>query len=321
MAEHRLQPERFIYTYGPTAPALRVRSGDTVIAETRDARGLDRAGVPLRPEMKQASPDTNLRESNPLVGPIYVEGAEPGDLLAVHVEAIRLTRPWAWSRHNAHFGALTGEALGIRLLLNPPQPEAYFEWRLDLEAGIATLAVPKSRVGEVAVPLDPFIGSIGVAPRWGRVETALTPGEFGGNMDCPDVREGSTLLLPVWVRGAYLAFGDVHAAQGDGELCGSALETTAEVTLRLEVLKGKSATWPRAVDGEWIITMASTRPLDDALRAAVVEIVEWLATDYGYDRTEALQVLSQAGRIRVANFVDPQYTVACRFPRRLLPEG
>ncbi|MBC8231439.1 acetamidase/formamidase family protein [bacterium] len=167
--------------------------------------------------------------------------------------------------------------------------------------------------------MHPFIGSIGVAPRYGRTEMSLTPGEYGGNMDCVETKAGTTLYLPVWVRGGYFAFGDIHAAQGDGEICGVALETTAEVTVTLEVIKGKSIEWPRMEDETHIMTAGSGRPLMDALRIAHVELVKWLVDDYGFEKWEAFQVISQVGTTRIGNVVDPNYTVVAKFPKKFLP--
>ena len=134
--------------------------------------------------MKQRMPGATLRESNPVVGPIYVEGAEEGDLLAVHIQRIRLNRDFAISKQGANFGSLTGEGLGHIMLYNEPIPTIWYEWKLDLERQVGDLELPNSRLKRAEVPLSPFIGSIGVAPRFGRVETTLTPGEYGGNMDC-----------------------------------------------------------------------------------------------------------------------------------------
>ena len=138
-------------------------------------------------------------------------------------------------------------------------------------------------------------------------------------MDCVETGEGSILYLPVWVRGGYLSFGDVHAAQGDGEMCGVALETSAEVTLKVEVLKGKTADWPRIEDGTHIMVAGSARPLMNAVRIAHLELIKWLVSDYGYDKWEAIQVHSQVGTMRVGNIVDPNYTMVAKFPKAFLP--
>jgi acetamidase/formamidase len=319
MTTHHLESQTYYYTFGPHEPALRLRSGDTVVAETRDAYGYDAQRNPLPETMKQRAPGTALRESNPLVGPIYVEEARAGDLLAVHIRRIRLTRDFALSRQNSYFGCLTGEAPGRRLLYNPPVPLVWYEWQLDRDRHVGILDMPNSRLQRVEVPLQPFIGSIGVAPRFGRVEMTLTPGEYGGNMDCPDTAEGTTLYLPVWVDGAYLLFGDVHARQGDGELNGVALEVTAEVTLDIEVRKGVEAEWPRLEDATHIMVAGSTRPLDDCVRVAQVELLRWLVDEYGFQREEAWQLNAQVGTMRIGNFVDPCYTVVAKFPKAYLP--
>jgi len=316
---HMLKPQRYWYTFGPNTPALTIQPGDTIIACTRDARGLDEEMRPLPVEMKQQSDDTLYRESNPLCGPIYVIGAEVGDTLVVNIHRIRLNRSYAWSRFMPRFGSFTGEGPGRTLLLNQPLEERLFDWHLDLEKMTATLDLPQSRLGRAEIPLRPFLGSIGVAPRFGRVEMSLSPGEYGGNMDYREVTENTTLYLPVWVKGAYLAFGDVHAAQGDGEICGVALETTAEVTLEIGLEKGKTISWPRLDDGQHLAAIGSTRPLEDCARLAHLELLDWLESDYGFDRWEAFQLMSQVGSMHVANMVDPNYTVAARFPKRYLP--
>jgi len=317
---HQLEAKMYYFTFGPNEPALAVRSGDTVVARTRDAGGFDERSEPIPEAQKQRSDITVLRTGNPLVGPIYVEGAEPGDTLAVNIQKIKLNRDSAYSRHRGHFGFLTGEGAGMELFLNDPIPERRFDWRLDLEKNTGTLDLTGSRLKRLEIPLHPFIGCIGVAPRFGRIETAASPAEYGGNMDCVETREGTTLYLPVWVRGAYLAFGDVHAAQGDGELCGVALETTAEVTLGLEVIKNRSMDWPHLMDATYIMTVGNTRPLMDCVRIAVVELVKWLVNDFGFEKWEAFQAISQVATMRIGNVVDPNYTVVAKFPRKYLPD-
>ncbi|TLN18270.1 acetamidase, partial [bacterium] len=170
----------------------------------------------------------------------------------------------------------------------------------------------------IEIPLEPFIGSIGVAPRFGTYQMSLTPGEYGGNMDCPETREGTTLYLPVFVRGGYLSFGDIHAAQGDGEICGVALETTAEVKLGIGLQKGKAIDWPRLEDSDHIMVAGSARPLMDAFKIAHLELTKWLASDYGFSIPDAFQLLSQVGTCRIGNVVDTNYTVVAKFPKRYL---
>jgi len=320
MATHHLKTQIFYYTYGAHEPAVRIRSGDTVVTETRDSAGWDAQRNPLPKEMKQRVAGTSLKESNPGAGPIFIEGAQEGDMLAVHIEGIELTRDFAMSKQSEHFGSLTGEGEGHELLYNEPISTIWYEWKLDLERMVGVLDLPKSRLKRAEVKLDPFIGSIGVAPRFGRVETTLAPGEFGGNMDCVETKQGTTLYLPVWVDGGYLLFGDIHAVQGDGEVNGTALEVTAKVTLRIEVIKGKTSDWPRLENDTHIMVIGSTRPLMDCVRLSQIGLLNWLLEDYGFNREEAWQLMAQVGSMRIGNIVDPCYTVVSRFPKKFLPE-
>jgi acetamidase/formamidase len=138
-------------------------------------------------------------------------------------------------------------------------------------------------------------------------------------MDVSDVAEGATLYLPIFHDGAYFYFGDGHALQGDGELCGSGLETTMAVTFQFDVIKGRRIAWPRIETSEFLMTVGIVRPLDDALRIAAVEMVEWLEADYKFNRWDAYQTVSQLARMRVANMVDPNYAVVVKIPKRYLP--
>ncbi len=166
-----------------------------------------------------------------------------------------------------------------------------------------------------------MIGRVAVAPEGAEAFGGLWPGRFGGNMDASDVREGTTVYLPVSHDGALFYFGDVHAAQGDGEACGSGLETSAEVAFRFDLLRQKTIGWPRLEDAEHLMVAASARPLTDALRIAFVELVGWLADDHGFSRPDAYQLVSQVAVVRVANVVDPLYTVVAKFPKRQLSGG
>src|SRR6185503_18188760 len=141
----------------------------------------------------------------------------------------------------------------------------------------------------------------------------------GGNMDASDVREGTTVYLPVFHPGALFYFGDGHALMGDGEVCGSGLETSMDVAFRFGLLKKKTIAWPRFEDAEHLMVAGSARPLTDALRIAFVELIGWLVADYGFGKEDAYQLVSQTAVIRVANMVDPLYTVVAKFPKRFLP--
>ena len=317
--EYEYTPKKYHFLYGKSEPALRLKPGDSLKTSTVDARGYDSSNKPISEDVKEKDLDYVPLYSNPLVGPFYIEGAEPGDTLVVHIEGVKPNRDYAWSRIIPHFGSFTEEGPGRRFLLNEPLNDMVFHWRLDFNRNVGILKLENSKVSVVEIPLHPFIGSIGVAPRFGRREPALTPGEYGGNMDCVETKEGTTVYFPVFVRGAYLYFGDVHAGQGDGELTVVALEVSADVKIKVDLIKGKSIEWPRFEDEEHIMVAGSSKPLMEAFKIAHVEMVRWLVEDYGFDKWEAFEILSQVGRCRVGNVVDPRYTVVAKFPKKYLP--
>jgi amidase len=252
------------------------------------------------------------------VGPFHIEGAAPGDTLVVKILRLRPNRDTAVSRYNP--GGISGVAGdGRTRMLNDPLPARSFTWRLDRQRMVGILDLPNSASKRIEVPLKPMLGRVAVAPDGQEAFGGLWPGDFGGNLDASDVREGVTVHLPVFHDGALFYFGDGHALQGDGEIIGSGLETTMDVTFQFDVIKGRRIRWPRAEDDQHIMVFGSVRPLIDALRIAYVELIEWLVADYGFEKMEAFQVASQVGEVRVANVVDPNYTVVAKFPKRLLP--
>ena len=252
------------------------------------------------------------------VGPFHIEGAAPGDTLVIKIIRLRPNRDTAVSRYNP--GGISGVAGdGRTRMLNDPLPARAFTWRLDRQRMVGILDLPNSASKRIEVPLKPMLGRVAVAPAGEEAFGGLWPGDFGGNLDASDVREGVTVYLPVFHDGALFYFGDGHALQGDGEIIGSGLETTMDVTFQFDVIKGKRIRWPRVEDDQHIMVLGSVRPLIDALRIAYVELIEWLVADYGFEKMEAFQVASQVGEVRVANVVDPNYTVVAKFPKRLLP--
>jgi acetamidase/formamidase len=205
-------------------------------------------------------------------------------------------------------------------MLNEPLPARRFVWRLDRQRMVGILDLPNSASKRIEAPLKPMLGRVAVAPAGEEAWGGLWPGDFGGNLDAADVTAGATVHLPVFHPGALFYFGDFHALQGDGEIVGSGLESTADVTLQFDLIKGKRIRWPRIENDEHIMVAGSVRPLVDALRIAYVELIDWLVADYGFDKMEAYQVASQVGVVRVANVVDPNYTVVAKFPKALLPK-
>jgi acetamidase/formamidase len=205
-------------------------------------------------------------------------------------------------------------------MLNEPVPRKRFIWKINTQKMTATLDLPNSKMKQVKITLMPMLGRLATAPPADQAIPGGVPYNFGGNMDTSEAREGAIVYLPIFNKGAYFYYGDVHARQGDGEITGSGIETSADVTLQINLIKNKKIAWPRLENDEYIMVAGSIRPLMDAFRISHVEIVKWLESEYGFDRWEALQVFSQVGEARVANVVDPNYTVVAKFPKKYLPQ-
>jgi amidase len=291
-------PGDYSYVFNPyREPIARVRPGDRVTIHTDDA-------FESRITKKEDLPSRALATAkflNPQTGPIYVEGAEPGDTLAIRIETIEPTRDFAVSVLIPYFGGLT--STNMTSTLQEPLPERVWIW--DLVDGGTNLF--NEELG-VKLPWEPFLGTLAVAPDLEAI-TALSPGPFGGNMDVPDVRPGNTIYLPVWNPGALVYTGDCHARQGQGELCGVAMEITSRVTVIFEVIKDSAIEWPRIESDDAIMVVGSARPMEDAARIANTELVLWLEQEHGFDRWDAYQLLTQAGGLYVGNMVDTTYSL------------
>jgi acetamidase/formamidase len=235
----------------------------------------------------------------------------------VEIREVRPNYHLAAANVRPTFGGLSGDT---RLrVLNDPIPSRRYLWRLDPERMTGTTELPNSRARSVTIDLQPMLGRVAVAPRGAEAFAGLWPGDFGGNMDAPEVRAGTTVYLPIFHDGAYFYFGDGHARQGHGEVAGTGLETSMDVVLRLDLIKGKTIDWPRLEDDRYLMVAGSARPLIDAFRIAHVELIEWLEQEYGFDRWDAYALLGQVVESTVANVVDPAYTVVAKFPKRFLP--
>ena len=314
-AEVEYDPQDTVYfTYCHAhPPAMRIKPGDTVSTRTRDA-----SNDAFSPSDKTLSPKLDLSRVNPQTGPFYIEGAEPGDTLVVRIDEIELNRDWGWGGSIPYFGALAPEYKTA--MITEPVPDRLFVWRLDRDRNVGILDLPNSKIGRVEVPLRPFFGTIGTAPAGKECWSSLTPGSHGANMDYNEVVEGVTMHFPVYEPGALLMMGDGHAAQGDGEIDGAAIETSFNVRFTVDLIKGKKINWPRLINDRVIMSIGSTRPLMDTLRIECTDMVNWLVQDYGFDKFEALQLLGQAAELEIANVVDPQYSVACILDKRYLPQ-
>ncbi len=299
------EPTEGVPTFAVRPPVLRLRPGAIVETRTFSKPGDyydEKAGGPWPGE----------------VGPFFIEGATPDDTLAVRIVRLRPNRDTAVSAVNpTGISAVAGDSR--TRMINDPLPARRFVWRLDRARNMGILDLPNSVSKSIEMPLKPMLGRMAVAPAGAEAFGGLWPGNFGGNMDAADAREGTTVFLPIFHEGAYFYFGDGHALQGDGEICGSGLETTMDVTFEFNLIKGRRIRWPRMEDADDIMVAGSGRPLVDAFRIAQVELIEWLVDEYGFEKLEAYQVVSQGGHTRVANVVDPNYTVVAKFPKRLLP--
>ena len=252
------------------------------------------------------------------VGPFLIEGATTNDILVVKVHKVEPNYDYAASNIGPNFGGLSADAR-VRML-NEDIPRHRYLWELDREANTGTVALPGSEMGEITIDLAPMLGRVAVAPRGQEAFGGLWPGDFGGNMDAQEICPGATVYLPIFHDGAYFYFGDGHARQGYGEVNGSGLETSMDVVLEIDLIKGKTIDWPRIENDEYIMVAGSARPLIDAFRLAHIELVEWLEEDYGFGRWDAYQLLGQLAESTVANIVDPIYTVVAKFPKKYLPD-
>ena len=298
---HKFVPQKGYPTFARRAPVFKVKPGDILITNTLWGEWYEKAGGAWPGE----------------VGPIEIEGATPADVLVVRILKLSPNHDRAVSTHRPGLGALTADR--STPMLNDPAPSQRFIWKLDLKKMTGTLDLPNSRMKSITVSLDPMLGRVATAPPGEESWGGLWPGEFGGNMDVPDIKEGATIYLPVFHPGALFYFGDGHALQGDGEVCGSGLETAMDVTFQFDLVKNKTIQWPRIENADYIMTTGAVRPLMDAFRIAHVEMVLWLTKEFGFDKWEAYQLVSQLGTARVGNVVDPNYCVVARFPKKYLP--
>jgi amidase len=302
----------FTYCYAHP-PAARIKPGDSVVTNTRDASN-DVFSV----SDKTVAAKLDLTKVNPQTGPFYVEGAEPGDTLVVHIDSVEPNRDWGWGASIPGFGLLAPEYKTA--MVTPPVPDKLFIWHIDKSRKTATVDLPNSKIGKVEVPIKPFFGTIGTAPAGKECISSLQPGPHGANMDFNEVVAGVTMQFPVFEPGALFMLGDGHSAQGDGEIDEAAIETSFDVKFTVNLIKGKKTNWPHLINDTEIMSIGSTRPLIDALRLACVDMVNWLVSDYGFDKYDAVQLLGQTAHLYIANVVDPQFSVACALNKKYLPK-
>src|ERR671927_708323 len=307
--------EQYAFTFGGVAPLMKVRPGTALRVWSDDAF----CGA-LRKVTDLSSEKVDLRYVNPQTGPFLVEGAEPGDTLALHFVAMEPARDFGASAAIPFFGGLT--STDRTATLQDALPDTTWIYELDRAKNTVTFAARHSELS-VELPVEPMLGTVGVAPSGGEVRSSLVPERFGGNMDTPQMRPGTTCFLGVNVEGALFSIGDGHYRQGEGEACGTAVEGAMTTTLAVDLIKGGAPaafpTWPRLEDDTHWMTVGSSRPLEDAWRIGQVELVRWFEELYGLHPMDAYQLLSQITEVPIANVVDANYSAVVKARKSLLP--
>jgi acetamidase/formamidase len=296
---------KYHYVYGPYAnPVIHVEPGAVITVETHDA-----FEGKIKKTTDKPSKILNFPYLNPQNGPIYVEGAKKGDTLAVYIKSIkpRGKQPVGTTCLIPDFGGLVGTA--DTAMLNSPLPEK-----------VKKLVIDKKGVHwskKLTLPYEPFIGTIGTSPEIEAI-TSLQPDYYGGNMDVPDVATDTVIYLPINKDGAYLYLGDCHAAQGDGELCGVAIEHPTTTTIQVDLIKKWKISNPRLENDRFYMSIGSGRPMEDATRRAYKDLINWMVSDWGYDKLEAYFLLTQCGRVRLGNMVDPKYSIGASINKDII---
>ena len=300
---HQFNPTQFYnYVSSKYDPVLHVAPGDTLETWSVDAGGVDASG-------KRRSPG-----GNPLTGPFFVDGAWPGDTLVVKLNRVRLTRDTAVSGDQ-----IVPTALGPGYYRNLKFDDKFSsEWTLDRTAGVARLTKPSEHLQNYTVPLKPMLGCIAVAPPQEMSFRSGYLGAWGGNMDFSQLGEGATVYLPVMHPGALLFLGDGHAAQGDGELTGDALETSMEFSVTVELVKYKTVPQPRAENAQFRMASGIANGLQEALQQATTNLSRWLADDYKLAPNEVAIVLGTAIQYQIAEVVDPLVHVVAKIDKKAL---
>jgi len=297
------------YVFGVAPPVAHVKAGNIL-----EANSLDCFGNALQ---KPGDSMSLVKGDNPLTGPFYVDGAEPGDTLVIRILDLQVDGKQGVGTFSPGFGAVNSTHY-TPVLEAQPLPERMWFYPIDKEKNTATFQALDSDF-KVSFPLHPFLGCIGVAPANGEARSSIVPAEFGGNMDAPEVSAGNTLYLPVNVPGALFYFGDGHAAMGDGEVAGSAVEVPMRARFQFELVKGKSTGWPRLENEKEIMSAGVYRPVDDALRIAVTELIHWVHTDYGLSELDAYELLSKVAKVHLTEMVDPNYVIIASVEKKYLP--
>ena len=296
------------YVYAVAQPVARLKPGDVL-----DTNTLDGFGNAIK---KPGDTLSLVKGDNPLTGPFYVDGAVPGDTLVVKILDLQVDSAQGIGAIVPGFGAINETS--YTPMLHSSLPEKIWFYPIDHASNTATFKALDSDF-TVKIPVHPFFGCIGVAPANGEARSSIVPAEFGGNMDASEVSVGNTLFLPVNVTGALLYVGDGHAAMGDGEVAGTAIEVPLRGRLQVDLVKGQKINWPRFENDQAIMAVGVYRPLDDCLRIAFTELVAWIHNDYGLSELDAYELLSKVARIHLDEMVDPNYVIVASIEKKYLP--
>ena len=303
--------EQYAFTFGGVAPIREVKPGTLLQLWTEDAF----CGT-IRSTADLPSAALTMPFVNPQTGPFYVAGAEPGDTLALHFVDLSPARHFGASCTIPLFGGLT--STDRTATLQDPLPERTWIYEVNRERWTVEFQAHSSDF-RLELPMDPMLGTVGVAPAAGEVRSSLVPDTFGGNMDTPEMRAGATCYLGVNVDGALFSVGDGHYRQGEGEACGTAVEGAMGVTLIVDLIKGGAPACPRIETDDHLMVVGSSRPLEDSWRVSQVGMVMWLGELYGLDKLDAYQLLSQTSQAPLANVVDANYSTVTKVAKALLP--
>jgi acetamidase/formamidase len=294
--------------FGVSTSVAALRPGDTLDTNTLDAFG----GAITSP----ADPLSKVKMDNPLTGPFYIEGAQAGDTLVIKFLELTVDGEQGIGAIGPGFGALSSSI--YTPMLNHDLPERIWVFPIDKASNTATFKASDTNF-TAKIPLRPFLGCIGTAPANGEARTSLVPAEFGGNMDTPEASVGNTLYLPVNVPGALLYIGDGHAAMGDGEVAGTAIEVPLHAKIQIDLIKKKKTPWPRFENADYLMAAGMGRPLEDATRIAYIELIKWIHDDYGLSQLDLYELMSVAGELSVSEIVNPKYVVVAKINKKYLP--
>lgn len=306
MTEHHFAPQHYFTTMASHKPVLRLAPGDTVHTTTVDAGGRDASGAQI------------TSRGNPQTGPFFIEGAAPGDTLVVRLEKITPNRSSGWTSQTLAANVVDPDFVPELWQPEANAPREVASWDIDLAANMATLAQPETQLGRLSLPLRPMLGCFGVAPGRGQAISTATSAEHGGNMDYNGFVAGTTVYFPVAVEGALFLLGDGHALQGDGEIGGTGIEISMDVTFSVDVIKDQRIGWPRGENDQYIFTVGNARPLDQCVQHATSEMARWLRDGYGLDMHSIGILLSLAVAYDLGNMFDPAYTMVCKLPKDVL---